>query len=206
MFSNYANRGSLYRTILCQDLTSTNKKGVDNMININNEFFKRTNISDYYITKEGKVANIKTENGFVTYFKLIKQDKSSVGYCRVPLKIEKGKEKKFLVHRLVYETFKGEIQEGYVIDHIDGNPKNNNLENLRVCTQKENIGFCIEKGKFLGNSKFIYIKDLKTNKIHEFKSLKEMNVFLGYSENYTKGMKSTETKRFKENYKIIDVK
>ena len=28
------------------------------------EFFKRTNISDYYITKEGKVANIKTENGF----------------------------------------------------------------------------------------------------------------------------------------------
>ena len=51
MFSNYANRESLYRTILCQDLTSTNKKGVDNMININNEFFKRTNISDYYITK-----------------------------------------------------------------------------------------------------------------------------------------------------------
>lgn len=43
------------------------------------------------------------------------------------------------VHRLVYEAFKGEIPEGLEIDHIDGNKHNNNPDNLRVVTRKENM-------------------------------------------------------------------
>jgi hypothetical protein len=34
--------------------------------------------------------------------------------------------------------FNGPIPEGYYIDHIDGNPSNNKLENLRLANQKEN--------------------------------------------------------------------
>lgn len=47
--------------------------------------------------------------------------------------------KKFLVHRLVYETFYGKIQDGYTVDHIDKNPLNNCLSNLQCITQQENI-------------------------------------------------------------------
>lgn len=43
------------------------------------------------------------------------------------------------IHRLVWETFKGEIPEGMVIDHIDGNRSNNSLSNLRLVTQSENM-------------------------------------------------------------------
>lgn len=43
------------------------------------------------------------------------------------------------VHKLVYETFKGEITEGLEIDHIDRNKHNNNPDNLRLVTKEENL-------------------------------------------------------------------
>lgn len=43
-----------------------------------------------------------------------------------------------LVHRLVYETFVGEIPEGMEIDHINTIRTDNRLENLRCVTRKEN--------------------------------------------------------------------
>lgn len=45
----------------------------------------------------------------------------------------------FLIHRLVAEYFIGNIPDGYVVDHIDGNKLNNHVNNLKICTQKDNI-------------------------------------------------------------------
>jgi hypothetical protein len=42
------------------------------------------------------------------------------------------------VYRLIYEAFVGPIPDGMEIDHRDGNPKNNALENLRICTHQQN--------------------------------------------------------------------
>ena len=33
---------------------------------------------------------------------------------------------------LVWEAFQGEIPEGYTVTHIDGNKKNNRLDNLKL--------------------------------------------------------------------------
>lgn len=43
------------------------------------------------------------------------------------------------VHRLVYETFIGEIPDGYEIDHINNIRNDNRLSNLRCVTHTENM-------------------------------------------------------------------
>lgn len=42
--------------------------------------------------------------------------------------------KSFLVHRIIWSLFNGEIPAGMVIDHIDRNPENNKIDNLRLVT------------------------------------------------------------------------
>lgn len=52
-----------------------------------------------------------------------------------------GRRFDFYVYRLVWEAFNGPIPEGMVINHMDENPANNRLDNLMVCTQKENCNW-----------------------------------------------------------------
>jgi hypothetical protein len=42
-------------------------------------------------------------------------------------------------HRQVYEETFGKIPKGFIIHHIDGNNKNNSIENLKLLTQSEHI-------------------------------------------------------------------
>ena len=45
---------------------------------------------------------------------------------------------RYLTHRVIWVLTYGEIDENLVIDHIDGNPWNNKLENLRLVDRKTN--------------------------------------------------------------------
>lgn len=66
--------------------------------------------------------------------------------------------------RLVYAYFIGDIPENYDIDHIDNNPYNNKLNNLRLLTREENL-----RKRFLDNednckNQWDYIKKHKDDK------------------------------------------
>lgn len=70
------------------------------------------------------------------------------------------------VHRAVYETFVGEIPEGYEIDHINIKRADNRLENLRLVTHKENMNnpLTLNRIKELHNNKEYLDKQSKSHK------------------------------------------
>lgn len=50
-----------------------------------------------------------------------------------------------LVHRIIVETFIRKIRTDEVVNHLDGNKHNNAVENLEICSQKQNIAHAIKK-------------------------------------------------------------
>lgn len=45
---------------------------------------------------------------------------------------------RYQVHRVIFQIFHGEIPDGYLVDHIDGNRGNNHIDNLRLATHRDN--------------------------------------------------------------------
>lgn len=173
------------------------------MINIKeilykNKIYKYTGIRFYYISEEGEIIS--------NYKDKPKKMASSVthdGYIRIELKYEKGKARKFLVHRLVYQAFVGKLKEGLVIDHIDGNRSNNHCTNLRLCTQKENIQNALRHSFGNNNAKKIVVRDKNTNNILNFNKIKDLIEFTGISIPNGSLTKLKCHSRFKNNYEII---
>lgn len=108
------------------------------------------------------------------------------GYRIVPLRKD-GKKKNHYVHRLVAEAFCD--GQGDVVDHIDYDISNNRAENLRWCTQKENVIHSIpnmRKPKKPRENKYIrqrhkgsYSVEISHKKIYKtFKSLEEARNFV----------------------------
>lgn len=76
------------------------------------------------------------------------------GYLTVLLS-EAGKNKRFLIHRLMGFTFlKDTYKEGLVIDHIDNNKLNNNIFNLQWITPRLNAS----KDRKNGTSKYTGVR------------------------------------------------
>lgn len=95
-----------------------------------------TNYPNYSVTPEGEVWSYAQKKP-----KRLKPQKASQNkrYLQVRLyNKENPKGKLHYIYRLVYEHFVGDIPDGLTIDHIDGNPLNNNVENLQVMTLGDN--------------------------------------------------------------------
>lgn len=78
-------------------------------------------------------------NVYSRWGRTLKCSSNGVGYLQVFCYKNNKLERTYLVHRLVWMAFKGEIQPGLEIDHIDGNRSNNRLDNLRLVTHQSNM-------------------------------------------------------------------
>lgn len=153
----------------------------------------------YEASSEGR---IRSKEGKVTYShwrgrirkrvwkSRILKEKNKNGNCgrgdkRVDL-WKNRKNKTFLLHRLIAETFIPNPLNKPCVNHIDGNFRNNRVENLEWVTFEENSNHAFDNDLAKTNIKILLV-DKHNNQI-EFRSMAKASEYLGYNSGYVNGI------------------
>lgn len=108
-----------------------NIPGFENYYEISSECIVRS-IERFIPNGKGRTGKRKMKSVKLT------QNIDNYGYKTVSL-CKNGVQKTYRVHFLMWISFVGKINDGFVIDHIDDNPSNNNIENLQLLSHRNNI-------------------------------------------------------------------
>ncbi len=122
------------------------------MVEMTMEFSRREDVvlkvidgfgGNYYITNDGvviskdRMENSKSESKRLRKGGVLKQIESNCGYMRVGLRDGK-RQKLLLIHRLVAIAYVDGFMDGLVVNHKDGDKKNNHKSNLEWVTPSNN--------------------------------------------------------------------
>ena len=127
------------------------------------------------------------------------QDKD--GYYRVVLSNNKAREY-VKIHQVVAKQFLGEIPDGFVVNHIDGNKHNNNVENLEIITAIENIKHSWRTGLSDKNKNPNRVKvdvyDHKDDNLYHMGSIEEVMRLTNLRWTYINRVRTNEAPQFQE--------
>lgn len=132
----------------------------------------------YQVSNHGRVKSLLGKG------RVLKPGTTTNGHQIIGMTPEGQKARYFYIHRIVATVFIGAIPDGMFINHIDGNPKNNDPRNLEFITHSRNIehGYRLH-GKKINGRKAKLVVDLinQTNKslteIAEIVGVTRMNIY-----------------------------
>ncbi len=134
----------------------------------------------YQVSNLGNVKSLArvSSKGSNLKEKILTPVNTANGYAQFSLYVL-GEKRRFYTHQLVAMTFLNHTPDGYtsVVDHIDNNPKNNNLDNLQIISHRKNTS----KDKKGGTSQYIGVSWYKrTKKWHSQICINGKITHLGY--------------------------
>ena len=152
--------------------------------------------SKYYLaSKNGKILSLKWNKK-----RILKFGNNGKNYLTFVF-YENNKKRDYLIHRFVFETFKGEIPSDKQVDHVDNCKENNSITNLQLLTPSENT----RKNHF---KKKVFSFNIETQEKKIFDSLKEVAEFYQIHKttvfrNCQKITKITKSKKDGKRYKFF---
>lgn len=132
----------------------------------------------YWVSDSGEVKN----SDYYGKERLFSQQMFK-GYKRVCL-TKDGKKKYHFVHRLVAQAFIPNPDNKPEIDHIDGNPENNSVTNLKWATREENLANVVytrrqsdaQTGRHLSEDTKQKIREANIGKKHSEETKQKMKI------------------------------
>ena len=94
-----------------------------------------------------------------------------------------GKEKTYLVSRLVAMSFLPMPFDKLTVNHIDGNPSNNRIDNLEWCTHQENVQHAFDTGLQRNSQKPVVLTSTDGHELR-FVSMSEASRYLEHGNGY----------------------
>jgi len=123
--------------------------------------------------------------------KIVKQGKRKE---RVMVEMVKNNGKRFggLVHRLIAQSFIPNPHNKSEVNHIDGNPINNKIDNLEWCTKAENVKHAQDNYLYGSSQREVFVYDKDDNFIGSYESMQKAADILGVkSKNANKNISET---------------
>ena len=133
----------------------------------------------YIVSNKGYVKSvqrviIRSDGRKRTIKEKIKIGTHNKGYSRIALVNLNGISKSFYVHRLVAQEFIG--QNILYVDHINGQKKDNRVENLRYCTNSQNLTYRNTEKQYKTKCPYVYYDKIR-NQYRVYKFGKRYNTF-----------------------------
>tara|TARA_R100001244_G_scaffold113592_1_gene84097 strand:+ start:156 stop:632 length:477 start_codon:yes stop_codon:yes gene_type:complete len=94
----------------------------------------------FFISEDGEIYSLARKNGLYKRKQCFSRD----GYRKIRLTYKGGT---LRVHREVLKAFDRLPKKHELCRHLDGNPTNNNIKNLKWGTPKENAQDCLRHGR-----------------------------------------------------------
>jgi len=108
----------------------------------------------YQISNYGTIKSLIFKNNIccLNRERILTKKYNNKGY-EIVILYKNGTHQTKLVHRIMAEVFLKDYSKELEINHKDGNKKNNYIDNLEMCTRKENVRHAINNGLWISPNK-----------------------------------------------------